>query len=335
MPPPGSTVSASAWTAVSNQIIGELWAAAGAVGYFTSLEATETKLFQDQQGTIPALDAAFKLPSNTPDRTPTFLKLIKSGLEIMGDVIQFFPIAKDFPRVVRAIALTAHALGAVGEGLGLANKPSPAESYAKITAQVASLQQRERDITEAQRRYVLADYGLLMTVGSLVRGRVLTLDPAAMLSTSRRSFTQWVYELYTPAYWQRYEVTKCRYHVFSGFYCSIPEGATVRKTGEESFVAVLQNDSYCQNYFIVQVCKFYTPALEIGDRIWKPIANDCQYNPAPGSIDAWRYGCNLGVNVNNLIDNRGGWQFHTLICHGRERSACRDATAQDRVASKR
>ena len=53
-PPPGSNVSAAAWTAVSNQIIAELWAAAGVVGYYTILDNIETMLFQDQQGSIPA-----------------------------------------------------------------------------------------------------------------------------------------------------------------------------------------------------------------------------------------------------------------------------------------
>ena len=242
-PPPSSTVSPQAWTAVSNQIIAELWAAAGAVGYFTTLDGIQTKLFQDQQGTLPALDAALKLPPNPPDRSANYLKLIKSGLEIVTDYIQFFPLVGQVPRVVRAIALTSHTLGAIGEALGLRDAPSPASRWATITDQVARLQQSERDITEAQRRYVLADYGLLMTVGSMVNGRVLTLDPTAMLSAGRQSFAQWAYQLLVPAYWQRYEVSHCPASIFTT--CSIPSGPTVRPTGPKSFVAVLQSDSNC------------------------------------------------------------------------------------------
>ena len=184
-PPPGSGVDPGAWTVVSNQIIDELWAAAGATGYFTTLETIELKLFQDQQGTLPALDATLRLPSNPPDRSPTYLKLVKSGLEITGDIIQLLPVAGQIPRVIRAIALTAHTLGAVGEALGLRDSHSPASRWATITHEVARLQQTERDITEANRRYVLADYGLLTTVGSLVNGQVLTLDSTAMLSAGR------------------------------------------------------------------------------------------------------------------------------------------------------
>ncbi len=68
------------------------------------------------------------------------------------------------PRVVRAIALTAHTFGAIGEG-GATDVPTPSR-WATITDQVARLQQTKRDLTEAQRRYVLADYGLLLTRGT-------------------------------------------------------------------------------------------------------------------------------------------------------------------------
>jgi hypothetical protein len=73
-PPAGSDVDQAAWTAVSNQIIAELWAASGVVAHFTILDGIETKLFQDQQGTLPALDAELTLPPNPPDRAATYLK---------------------------------------------------------------------------------------------------------------------------------------------------------------------------------------------------------------------------------------------------------------------
>ena len=65
----------------------------------------------------------------------------------------------NYKKAVRAVALTAHALGAVADGLGLKPTPDPPQTYAKITDEVARMQQRQRDITEAQRRYVLADPG--------------------------------------------------------------------------------------------------------------------------------------------------------------------------------
>ena len=72
------------------------------------------------------------------------------------------------------------------DGLGLKPTPDPPQTYAKITDEVARMQQRQRRITEAQRRYVLADDGLLTTVGALVNGRLMTLDTTAMLSAGRQ-----------------------------------------------------------------------------------------------------------------------------------------------------
>jgi hypothetical protein len=321
-PPPGSGVDPGAWTVVSNHIIDELWAAAGATGYFSTLETIELKLFQDQQGVLPALDAVLKVPPNPPERSASYLKLVKAGLEIAGDVFQFFPIAKEYPRVVRSIALLAHTLGAIGEALGLRDTASPASTWAAITQHVAHLQQRERDITEANRRYVLADYGLLMTVGSLTNGRVLTLDSAAMLSAGRQSFARWVYQLYIPAYWQRYNVIFCKNAFLVS--CKVPSGVTVRrggKSGDSSFTAVLHKDSKCVDSFGTE-CTWHLPGGQLGILIWGHTDPSCEYNPAPGSSAAWRYGCSLGVNPNDLIDNRSGWNFHTVYCDVRYLAAC-------------
>ena len=47
-------------------IIAELWAASGVVAHFSVLDGIQTKLFQDQQGMLPALDAELALPPNLP-----------------------------------------------------------------------------------------------------------------------------------------------------------------------------------------------------------------------------------------------------------------------------
>jgi hypothetical protein len=319
-PPAGSNVDPAAWTAVSNQIIAELWAASGVVAHFTILDNIETKLFQDQQGIFPALDAELTLPANPPDRSPVYIKLAKSALEILGDVIQFFPAAKDIPRVVRAIALTAHALGAVADGLGLSSAPSPATSYAKITAEIAKIQQRERDLIQAQRRYVLADYGLLSVIGSEVKGRLLTLDETAALSAGRQAFAVWATQLYLPAYWNRYRVTRCS-NGSAGkiiYSCDVPKGPYVQVTGRDGkytdFNAILVGSTYCKTVYITKECKFSSPEGATFSRITSGISSQCRYNPTPGSTDAWRYGCGLGFPAGDLIDGRAGWNFTLVHC---------------------
>ena len=331
-PPRDSEIDPVAWTAVTNQIIAELWAAAGVVAHFSILDNTLTKLFQDQQGILPALDSALKLPPRNPgSKAPTFLKLIKSALEIGGDVFQFFDTAKKYPRVVRSIALTAHSLGAVGEALGLAKTPSPPQTYAQITEQVARNQQLQRDIASAQRRYVLADYGLSRTVGSLVNGRLLTIDETAMLSAGRQGFARWAYELFLPAYWNRYHAVRC--HNFgTDSYCNLPNYPPFKilETRRNSsytdydFLAVLPNESYCKYEFYVvysfHECIWYDPG-EVGARAWGKPGPECQYDPTPGSTAAWRYGCPTGLDPKAMVDNRDGFNFPQVYCPVQENTS--------------
>jgi FG-GAP-like repeat len=327
-PPPGSDVEPAAWTAVSNQIIAELWAAAGVVAHFTILDGIETKLFQDRQGTLPALDRELTLPANPPDRSPTYLKLTKASLDILKGVAEFFPGAGKIPHILRTIALTGNALGAVADGLGLRGSPAPPASYGQIVAEVAKLQQRERDITQAERRYVLADYGLLSVVGAEVKARLLTLDETAALSAGRQAFAMWVTQLYLPAYWARYQVTGCTRGTdlkptpIITYVCDVPTGASARVTGHNGafrdFHAVLVGGSYCHrgdHYEVVLITCFWSSVEGATfTRIISPVPPDCRYDPTPGSTAAWRYGCPYGVPAADLIDGTSGWNLPLVRC---------------------
>ena len=342
-PPAGSDVDKAAWTAVSNQIIAELWAASGVVAHFTILDAIETKLFQDKQGTLPALDAELTLPPNPPDRSATFLKLTKGSLDILKGLVEFFPVAGKLPHILRTVALTGNALGAVADGLGLSSSPSPPARYGQITAEVAKLQQRERDITQAQRRYVLADYGLLMAVGGEVKGRLLTLDETAALSAGRQAFAIWVTQLYLPAYWRRYHVSGCRRGADSrptpvhAYVCDVPNGSFARITAHNgpftNFNAVLVGGSRCTRteYHEVssRMCTWHSPAGATYSRLVDPVPTDCRYDPTPGSIAAWRYGCPYGVPASELIDATNGWNLPLTRCAANEGS-CTDAFKRSR-----
>jgi hypothetical protein len=318
-PPAGSDVSGEAWTAVSNQIIAELWAAAGSVAHFSTLDTIQTKLFQDQQGTFPAIDGALKLPPQSKSAAPTYLKLVKGGLELLGDFLGA-TLPKLNPFVGKSLAMTAHALGAVEAGLGLTTSPDPPQSYAAVTTKIATIQQRERDLIEAQRRYVLADYRLLMTIGSEVNGRVLTLDTTATLSAGRQSFARWIYQLYLPAFWDKFQVEFCRQSTLDGWYCQIPGGPNVRvKPGRPGyaptdFTAILpRQGSGCVGTRFTVSCSWASPG-ELGNLLWQPLSKDCIYDPTPGSTAAWRYGCSIGANVNDMLDQRNGWQFPVTDC---------------------
>ena len=120
------------------------------------------------------------------------------------------------------MSLTARGLGAVADGLRLSSNQSAA-AHAKVIAH-PEIQQRERDIVQAERRYVLADYGLLSAIsGAEVNGRLLPLDETGALSSGRQAFAVWVTQCYVPVYWSRYRVVDCgRYTVFKrAFACDV------------------------------------------------------------------------------------------------------------------
>jgi hypothetical protein len=241
--------------------------------------------------------------------------------------VEFFPIGRQIPDILRALALSGNALGAVADGLGLRPSESPPAPYGQVAAEVAKLQQRERDITQAQRRYVLADYGLLSTIGAEVKGRLLTLDETAALSSGRQAFAIWVTQLYLPAYWRRYQVTRCGWAGgFITYLCSVPNGSFVRVTGRNGiftdFHAVLQGHSRCWVAFSdgshSRSCEWHTAAGITWSRVVDPVPSTCRYDPTPGSIAAWRYGCPYGLPASELIDGTNGWNFPLTQCAANE-----------------
>jgi hypothetical protein len=327
-PPAGSGVETAAWTAVSNQLIAELWAASGVVAHFSILDTLETKLFQDQQSSLPALDAELALPPNPPDRTPNYLKLFKGSLDILSTLVQFFPPAALIPNVLRTVALTGHALGATADALGLSGSGSPPSPYGSIVTKVAKLQQEQRDITQAQRRYVLADPGLLSAVGAEVKGRLLTLDESAALSAGRQAFAIWVTQMYLPLYWRRYHVTGCRNGTdawpppATTYKCDVPSGSFARVTGHNgastNFHAVLVGGSGCSSTdfyeLVLRACTWRSPAGATYDRVVSPVPKECRYDPTPGSTAAWRYGCPYDASPAELLDATHGWELPLTRC---------------------
>lgn len=194
---------------------------------------------------------------------------------------------------------------------------------------MAKLQQRERDITQAQRRYVLADYGLLSTIGAEATGRLLTLDETPALSSGRQAFAIWVTKLYLPAYWRRYQVTGCA--LAFGYVCSVPSGSFVRVTGRNGmftdFNAVLQGHSRCWIDFgegpQPPTCEWHTVAGRTWSRVVDHVPSTCRYDPTPGSVAAWRHGCPYGIPAAELIDGTNGWDL-PVTRYAANRGTCRD-----------
>jgi hypothetical protein len=173
-----------------------------------------------------------------------------------------------------------------------------------------------------------------MTVGAEVKARLLTLDETAALSAGREAFALWVTKLYLPAYWRRYQVTGCRRGQDSkptpvvAYACDVPAGSFARVTGHNglftNFNAVLGNGSRCtrSDYpeVTLRLCEWHSPAGATYSRVVDPVPTECRYDPTPGSIAAWRYGCPYGVPASELIDGTNGWNFALTRCAADEGS---------------
>ena len=218
---------------------------------------------------------------------------------------------------------------------GPGSSPSPPATYGQIVGEVAKLQQLEADITQAQRRYVLADYGLSMTVGAEVKGRLLTLDQTAALSAGRQAFAIWVTQLYLPAYWWRYYVSGCRRGADTHltpiltYACDVPNGSFARITGRNgpftnfNAVLVVAVRTHPQRLSRGVAADVYV-GLSGRRHLFPPGGPRAQgvpvHDPTPGSTAAWRYGCPYGVPASELIDGANGWNLPLTRCAANEGS---------------
>ena len=178
---------------------------------------------------------------------------------------------------------------------------------------------------------MLADYGLLSTVGAEVKGRLLTLDETAALSAGRQAFSLWVTKLYLPLYWSRYVVYSCRSFYDSSrrphvsYICKRP-GGSFERSFNGGFDAVFVASSTCRREVrpgvTIYECRWDSPAGATYTRVTAPVPAECRYDPTPGSTAAWRYGCPYGVPPADLIDGKDGWAFPITFCDA-PRASCR------------
>jgi hypothetical protein len=44
---------------------------------------------------------------------------------------------------------------------------------------------------------------------------------------------------------------------------------------------------------------------EVGEGVWGKVSDESRYVPTAGPSAGWRYGCNLGVDADDLLDQKG------------------------------
>ena len=329
-PPPGSGIGVAAWTAVSNQIIAELFWAQHVIDHFTTLGDLTTKLFLDENSTFPSLAADLKLDSEgVTDQTKATVNYTTLVFNEIANVLKFagsFAGPEGAPLVVAGNAL-AVVMG-VEPTLFPPSNPSSGgatfdHAFADVQRQIAIIQQQTQDLLSAQRHQVLSDANLLTTVGTLVNSQLWALDTAGALSVSRQQFALWALQAFLPEVWDRWVITGCKADTrpFTtdcvGVTVCCGGGTWLRTNdGGVSFTAVLPKQEPCSILAENKVCEWdQAPSTTMTNLLFNSISDTCTYQP--GTTNAWVYGlCSLGLglegwDVNGILDNKNGWNFLT------------------------
>ncbi len=323
-PPAGaSTVSPAVWTAVSNQIIAELFWAGQVIDHFAALDDIQTALFLDEDSTFPSLTADLKLAQASGVVKPEGVdlpELFGGMLEIVG--------ALEIPGVSQVAEITAGALGiAMAATPKASEEQEPSEldrTIAEVQRTLAETRQEIQDTIGDHRHQVLGDYGLMSTVGHLVSSQVWTLSKGAALSGGRQQFTRWTYEQFLPLLWDRWRVTGCIEGEWYSGECQplLTASALLRLTPNSyegtDIDGLLPRQTPCHQLggSLELQCTFtgleqqgYGEAVET---LTGPVSEECTYDPAAGT--SWRYGsCSLGVPAASILAG-GPWWSRSYQC---------------------
>lgn len=309
-PPAYATIPVAAWTAVSNQLIAELTWAAGAQTHFGTLESAQKTLFTLDGTELPALADQFELQEVGERKAKVdYGDLYAYFIDAVGLVIGTFD---GLDVAAAGIEVAADAMGAAVAGSGIPVDTTFEKKYAEVTSDVAKYQADQYDTTLFQASEAQVDYGLLQAVGRMQHEDVLKFDSVAMLSAGRQGFTKWVYQQFLPTYVEKYRVKDCIWN--SLIDCTRPANSKWIEGGHahKDFTALIDTiKSKCSQVydgdFWVTVCDYYTPSGKLADLLFEPVSTACTYSPTTDG--AWNYGCALGVDSSDLLDNRDGWSF--------------------------
>jgi hypothetical protein len=256
-------------------------------------------------------------------------------LSLFSSIASLASQAVGVPELGYGIGVAADAVNVELSALAFfAQPPSTSfqHTYADIQGQIASLQQSGQANNLAQKHHVLSDYAMLSSVGQLTASQVWTVDEAGYSSANRLAFTTWVYQVFLPLLWSRYEVTGCGQNNSNTLLCYPPPNGpnmayyqTVTGPGNNwvDFTGILPIASpICVESDpggkggVVDTCNFPPAPPATVNLLTSPVSPQCTYDPQAGT--AWVYanpnanppvaGCTLGA-APAVLDNQRGWNL--------------------------
>lgn len=339
--PAGTGISTDTWTKVSNQLLAEFYWAANVVDHFEATSLMQKSLFLNQDELFPTIAKDLQLTQAAaaaaapppPTEGPDLVELFEGITELLAVGIGLIP---DMEPIAVALEATSAALSITAAATPKADPDKEpddpfADTYKELQDEISAHHEDMEDKLAAHRHQVLADYGLLGTIGDLVGSQTWTLDQLASVSSGRQSFARLVYRRFLPVLWDHWSVTQCA-SVEEGNtdrYCILPyENWTIEQLSQPqcephvvcwggSFAGYLPRQNPCvpkhpsSEYW--WDCTFVAPEqsgyADLVNLLKSPISDECTYDGS-GNQNAWHYGCGLGLAIGDLAS----WGFAQRAC---------------------
>ena len=322
-------VSTADWTAVSNQIIAELFWAIQITAHFNSVAHVQSLLFQDEGSEFPSVSDTLKLvQADNAAADVNYLNLFEGIVDILSE------ITAEIPGVGEAFGVTGGALGIADAATAGVQKPNDLQrKITEVETAIGGIQTEAQDATMEHRNYVLGDYGLMSTVGQLIGGQIWTIDEGAALNAGRQGFTRWLYQEFLPVLWVHYKVANCYWK------CPGPGAGILysrAETGDYSdyteFEGLVPKQTPCGR----TTC-WWSSLQQWGwtdtiNYLTTPPDPSCVYNPPSTQ---WDYGrCTMGVSINELLTSPA-WPFKYYECNVWSPACLRDQPYSSTAGSAR
>ena len=342
LPSGSSGFTADDYTAVSNEIIAELFYLNQYFPFHDSLQNLKTKVWDTDLPELDAIAADLKLDELKDDTkgTSAYLDLFSGVVKALGAIATAVDPEVGIPMTVMGDLMGGAASGS--ELLGSSDQEFE-QTYADDLQDLATIEETMTSVGTAQLSMLRGDLNLLLTVGGFVtpqaaRPALWQIDTGAYESSARRAFAIWVYQTFSDLLkWKLVVATRCSDELDPLFTCyPPPDTPACDPTSDDVGACYLAEFSDSGRAFVGLLkadcvttpngragsdteCDFRESSGALPDQdkvnlMWGALTPSCSY--APGTGNAWVFdSCNLGLPTgkdapdSDIFNNRNGWDF--------------------------
>jgi hypothetical protein len=331
--PAGSTgFTDGDWTAVVNEIVGEIFNAEQVDDYYDNLANLRRDVFLAEGATLPAVgnvvQALQPAAGNSSEISPQ--SIFSTIFGIAGSIAGLVA-----PEAGAALSVASYAIAMIPSATPDLTVPPFNGTFADLQNRFASAV-GQADKAEGEQSYeVRQNWGLLSLIGQLTgpAGAWNTFDDVGIKGAMEEGYAFSLYKQLLPTVYDRYIVGGCfpTGGQAGTIDCSSRQwvGSPIEGRSPNFFTLQLPpsapggtigSSSPCRSHVYYETCD-YTQNLPdpVATLVWGPVQDTCNYNGRPAT--QWTYGdpsqgkraCNLGVNPVASVYLPGGaangWNF--------------------------